>query len=235
MKRIMPALLLPALLFAAGSAPAWAADKHFTITDFDRIQVEGPYEVALTSGKAPSAHVTGNARAIENVAVEVQGRILKIRLNRSAWGGYPGETNAAPRVIITTPGLRSASVAGSGRLTIDKVKAMRFDISLSGSGQVALGSVEADVLVLGLVGSGGMEVGGKAKSLRASVQGSGNLDGRKLSVDDAVIIAETTGTVELTARRTAKIRATGQGDTLVAGEAACTVEALGSGRVQCGD
>jgi uncharacterized protein YdeI (BOF family) len=230
MKRIMPALLL-----AAAAVPASAAERRFTLTDFDRIQVEGPYEVVLVTGKAPSALASGSAAAVEGVSMDVQGRVLKIRPNRSTWGGYPGERTAAPRLTVTAHGLRGASVTGSGRLTVDKAKAMRFDAAVSGSGQIVLGKIEADNLVLGLLGSGGIEIGGEVKSLRAMIQGSGDLNGQQLTAQDAVINADTSGRIDLSVRGTAKVRATGPGETLVKGGAACTVEALGSGPVLCGD
>lgn len=230
MKRIMPFLLL-----AAAAAPAFAAERRFTLSDFDRIQVEGPYEVVVATGKAPSALASGSAAAVEGVSMDVQGRVLKIRPNRSTWGGYPGEKTAAPRLTLTAHGLRAASVTGSGRLTIDKAKAMRFDAAVSGSGQIVLGNIEADNLVIGLLGSGAIEIGGQVKSLRATIQGSGDLNGQALTAQDAVINAETSGRVDLAVRGAAKIRAIGQGETLVRGGAACTVEALGSGLVLCGD
>lgn len=86
MKRILPALALAAL---AAAAPA--AERRHTVTDFDRVHVEGPFEVTLATGRPSSAVVSGSPAAIERVSIEVQGRVLRIRPNRSAWGGYPGE------------------------------------------------------------------------------------------------------------------------------------------------
>lgn len=229
MKRIMPALFLLGL-----AAPSFAAEKRFTVTDYDRVQVDGPFEVTLSTGKAPTAAASGSAVSLDRVTIDVQGRVLRVRPNRSAWGGYPGEQAALPRVILSTHDLSSVSVMGSGRLSVDKAKAMRFGASLSGSGHIALGTVETDDLILGLVGSGTIEAGGKTKNLRATIQGSGDFDGGKLIAEDAIVFADTSGTVTANARRTAKVKATGAGDTVIAGDAACTVEAKGSGRVACG-
>ena len=230
MKRILPALLL-----LAASAPVSAAERRVTLIDFDRIQVDGPYEVVLTTAKAPSATLTGTADALDRISVEVQGRTLRIRSNRSAWGGYPGGAPAAPRLTVSTHELRGASVTGSGRLTSDKAKAMRFDIALSGSGRIALGAVETDNLVAALLGSGGIEIGGRAKTMRATVQGSGDFNGQRLTVEDAQINSDTSGRIDVVVRRAAKVTASGPGDTFIAGGPACTVEARGSGRILCGD
>lgn len=229
MKRIVPFALLLCL-----AAPAFAGERRYTVTDFDRIVVEGPYEVVLKTGKAPSARATGSEEALDRVSIEVQGRTLKVRANRSAWGGYPGEQKGSAAIELSTHGLRGATVTGSGGLDIDKAKAMRFDLALAGSGRISLGAVDADNLVVSLVGAGSVKLAGKVKSLRLSVQGSGGLDGSGLVAEDARIIAETSGTIELNVKRIANISAAGSGDTMIVGTPACTVTALGSGRVLCG-
>jgi hypothetical protein len=225
---------MTAALMLALAAPASAAERSYTVTDFDRIQVEGPFNVVVKTGKAPSARAAGTNEAVERVSIEVQGRTLKVRPNRSAWGGYPGKASGPAAIELTTRELRGASVTGSGSLSIDKAKAMRFDLALSGSGQLSVGRLDADNLIVGLAGSGKMTLGGKAKGLKATVQGSGDFDGAKLTVEDAQIRSDTSGAVALTASRTSNIVASGTGDTTVAGKSACTVKALGSGRVRCG-
>lgn len=229
MKRIM----LAAALFALGS-PASAADRRYTVTDFDRVQVEGPFQVVLRTGKSPSARAIGSNSAIDGVSIDVEGRTLKVRPNRSAWGGYPDEGIGPVEIELSTHGLRSASVTGSGSLAVDKAKAMRLDLILSGSGQLSVRDVEADNLVLGMVGAGKMSVGGRVKTLRATVQGSGELDGSALLAEDLQLSADTSGTIGLAAERTAKVTTNGHGDTVITGSAACTVKVLGAGRVRCG-
>jgi len=228
-------LTMTTALALALAAPAVAADRGYTVTDFDRLQIEGPFEVVVKTGKAPSARATGSNEAIERVSIEVQGRTLKIRPNRSAWGGYPGKDPGAARIELTTHDLRGASVTGSGTLSVDKAKAMRLDLALSGSGRLTVGHMEADTLILGVIGSGRMTLGGKAKGLNATVQGSADLDAAGLTVEDAKLKADTAGTIALTASRTSNVVSSGAGDTTVTGKSACTVKALGSGRVRCGE
>lgn len=231
MTRIMPALL--ALLAAA---PTAAAERRYSVTDFDRIQIEGPYKVALRTGLSSGAAATGSTEALDRVTIEVQGRTLRIRPNRSAWGGYPGAAAPGPVTIhATTRDLSHVLVGGSGSLDIDRVRGLRLDLSVAGTSHLAIASVDSDNLLVGLVGSGRITLAGKTKQLRATVQGSGDLDGRGLSADDAQITADTAGSVAIRAVRTAKVNARGLGDVEIIGSPACTVEALGAGTVTCGD
>lgn len=229
MNRIMLAALL-----AFSAAPAAAAERRYTVTDFDRIQVDGPFQVALTTGRGSSAMASGSHAALERVSIDVQGRTLRVRANRSPWGGYPGEGAGPVRIVLSTHALRGASLGGSGGLVIDKARAMRFDVSLSGSGRIEVGSIDADMLTAALLGSGKIAVGGKVKSLRATIQGSGDLSAEALSAEDAQINADTSGLIEVAVRRAATVTSTGPGDTRIAGNAACTVKSIGSGQVLCG-
>jgi Putative auto-transporter adhesin, head GIN domain len=223
---------LAALLLAA--APAAAAERSYPVADFDRVQVEGPYEVVLVTGAASSARATGSEAALERVTIEVQSGVLKIHPNRSGWGGYPGANAGPVRIAASTRQLRAATVIGAGTLAIDRLAGLRADLSVSGSGRIAVRRVEADTLMLGLIGSGRIGAAGAAKQVRATIQGSGDLDAASLFADDLVLNAETAGTVAIAARRSARVKAGGSGNVEVSGLAACTVTATGAGQVRCG-
>jgi hypothetical protein len=229
MNRFMPALLL-----ALAAAPASAAERRYSITDFDRVQVDGPYEVVLTTGGPSSARASGAQPAIDAVTVEVSGGILRIRANRSAWGGYPGQATGTARIYASTRDLKAAIVRGSGSLAIDKVRGLRVDLTLAGNGKLSVAAVAADVLNVGVVGAGRMTLAGAAKQFRAAVEGSGDLDAATLKVDDAQLTSDTAGSVAFEARRSAKVKALGTGEVNITGAADCTVEASGAGSVRCG-
>jgi hypothetical protein len=229
MLRIM---LSAAALLAA--TPAQAAERRFTVTGFERVQVEGPFAVTLAVGKAPGAVATGSTAALDRLSITVEGRTLRIRPNRSAWGAPPAPGEGGVAIALSTHELSAAIVNGSASLQIDRAKAMRFDLSLSGSGRIALNEVQVDRLNLQLLGAGGIAVGGSAKQLRATVTGQGNLDGAKLVADDADLTADTSGAISFAARRSAKVAASGAGDVTITGTPACTLSGFGAGRVRCG-
>ncbi len=222
------------LAIAATAVPAGAAERRYSVTDFDRVQIDGPYQVTLVTGVSSGARAEGSADALDRLQVEVQGRTLRVRRNASAWGGYPGDRTGPVRVALTTRELRSASVVGSGGLEIDRVKGLRVDLAVSGSGRLAVAAVDADNLVVSLLGAGGIALAGRAKQLKATVQGSGELAAAGLRADDAQILSRTAGRMTVAAVRSAKVTATGPGDVEIIGNPSCTVDAKGSGTVLCG-
>lgn len=219
---------------AISAASASAAERRYTVTDFDRIQIDGPFEVALTTGRASSARATGSNAAIDRLAIDVQGRTLRVRASRSAWGGYPGEGGGPVKIELGTHALRSASLNGSAHLAVDKMQAMKLDVAVSGSGRITVAAAEADTLALGLLGSGRISIGGRAKNVRATIQGSGDLDAERLTAEDCNIQAETSGSIAIGIRRIAAVTSSGGGDVKIVGSPACTVKQLGSGQVLCG-
>ena len=223
-----------ALLAFAAAVPASAAERTYSITDFDRVQVDGPYRVTLTTGRSSAARAEGSTEALDHLSIDVQSGTLRVRRNRSAWGSPPAAGAGAVTVTLTTRDLRNASVIGSGSLDIDRAKGLRVDFSVSGSGRLSVASVEADNLVVGLLGGGRITLAGRTKQLRANVQGSGDLAAAALSADDAQIGSDTAGNVAVGVAKTAKVTATGAGDVEIIGSPTCTVQAKGSGQVTCG-
>src|SRR5688572_21940830 len=114
--------LLLAVLIVATASPVLAAERRYSVTDFDRVQVDGPYQVTLTTGASSSARATGSTAALDRLSIDVQGRTLRVRTNASAWGGYPGTPAELATVALTTRDLQAVTVNGSGNLAIDKAK-----------------------------------------------------------------------------------------------------------------
>jgi hypothetical protein len=224
--------ILPAAVLLAAAVPAAAAEQRYTVTDFDRVEVSGPYQVTLSTGRPSSAVATGTRDSIDRVDIAVQGGVLRVRPNPSAWGGS-GVTGPVT-IALTTQSLRAATVNGSGSLDVDKVRSMQLDVAVIGSGRARIAGIAADNVRANLLGSGSLELGGTAKALRAELHGSGGLAAADLKVDDAAIVADSSGEAKLAVVRSAKVTSRGSGGVEIIGSPACTVDATGAGRVQCG-
>ena len=223
--RILLALLL--------ASPAVAAERSYSVTDYDRIRLDAPVRVTLATGRPPSARATGDRAGIERLKVEVQGRTLVIGRNISAWGGT---APAGPiELTLTAHALRGATVNGAGALAIDRMRGLELELVLAGSGALEVAAIEADVLSVGLAGDGRATLAGAAKRADMLARGTGSLLAAGLAVDALKLAAEGAGVVTATARRTASVNASGSGSVTVAGDPACTVQTTGSAEVKCGD
>jgi hypothetical protein len=221
-------LLAFACAVAALSVPAFAASRNFTVTGFDRIRVDGPFMVRVSTGVAPFARAEGKPAALNGVSIEVQGQTLVVRRNPSGWGGYPGETPGPIEIEVGTHDLSTVWVNGAGSIAIDKAKGQSFDLSVQGPGSVSIGRLTVDRLKAGITGSGTATVGGTAAQVTAIARGTSTFDGSGLTSKDATIGAEGTAVVKLIATGTAKIDSLGTATVEIAGRPACTVRAVGS-------
>lgn len=228
----MRLIALAGLILAA--SPAVAAERGYSVTSFDRIRVEGPFEVTVTTGKAVSAKASGSEEAIERLSLRVEGQTMLIRPNLSGWGGFPGKQSAPARIIVTTPRLDTAIVIGSGSLAINRMAAPRVVLTVEGSGRLAAQSVETDNLSLAVAGSGTIDVAGRAKTATGVARGTAEIRAADLAVSDLTLTSESAGAVTMQASRSAKVTALGIGEISVGGTAACEVRKTGGGPLICG-
>lgn len=222
--------ILASLLLAA-AAPVAAADRNYSVTNFDRIRLDGPYRVRLTTGVAPFARASGSAAALSSVAIDVQGRTLVVRPSRSSWGGYPGEAQGSVEISVGTHELGAAWVNGAGSLHISEVEGLKFDLSVHGPGSAQIEKTEVDQLKIAISGAASSKLSGTAKKLTALVQGTSVLDGSALKVTNATVGAEGPTQVSLAVTGEAEVDARGVASVALTGGPACNVRTHGSASV----
>lgn len=212
------------------AAPAGAAVRNFTVTGFDRVRVDGPYRVTLTTNVAPFARASGASAALDSVSVEVQGRTLVIRRSGS-FGGSTGQSRGTVEIAVGTHGLTAAWINGSGALAVDQVRGPAFDLTVSGAGTAEVGRIAVDRLSVGLAGTASARLSGTAAETNAIVRGSSLLDGAGLVARNAKVGADGPAVVRLNVTGTGKIDANGPATVELGGRPACTIRALGTAEV----
>jgi hypothetical protein len=227
---------LLALVLIALSAPAMAADRPFVVTNFDRVRVDGPFEVRVQiGGSSAKASATGDARALDGLNVSVQGSTLVVRRAVNGWGEQGSAQGPAPVITLIAPELHGASVIGGGKLIIaGPVRGDRVDFTITGNGSIDAIAIDSDQFNLTLIGAGNATLGGKAAHGRLLTNGSGVIAALPLSVGDLTVRLDGPGETQVTARYSANLTNTGLGRIVVAGTAKCEVKSPAGGPVQCG-
>lgn len=226
----MKAAALAALLLLA--APAAAAERNYSVTSFNRIRIDGPYQVVLKTNVAPFARASGTQASLDGLSIKVEGRTLVVRADNSAgWGGYPGEGRGPVTIELGTHELTTAWVNGAGALLVDKVKGLSFDMAIQGSGSMRIDTAEVDQLRVALSGAASTRLAGRALKMTATVRGTSTLDAESLAIKDAVIGAEGPTMVRASVSGTAKVDALGLASVALAGNPSCTVKSQGSATV----
>lgn len=227
----MRTLLLAAAAAVALAVPAGAATRNFGITSFEKVRVDGPFKVTLTTGVAPFARATGSLAALDRLAIEVRGNTLVVHNNLDSWGGYPGKDVGPVEVSLGTHDLSAAWLNGSGSLAIDRVKGLSFDLSVQGSGAGEIGQTSVDQLNVSIVGTASARLAGQAAKLTAVIRGISNLDAAALSSKDATLGADGAATIAANVRGSATVDASGPATVRLTGSPSCTLRVSGSASV----
>jgi len=227
---------LPGLALCALALPAGAADRSFTVTSFDRVRVEGPFDVRLTVANAgQSAKASGQPDVIENLDVEVQGTTLIVRKGAGGWGERGTASGPAPVITLVTSNLRTATVIGGGKLAASgALRGQKLDLQVTGAGSIDARGIDSDELSVTVIGTGTVALAGRSHRARLLTNGSGTIMAMPLSVGDLVVRLDGPGETQATARFTADLASTGLGRIVVAGSAKCTTKAQAGGPILCG-
>jgi hypothetical protein len=223
--------LLASIAIATLASPAGAATRNFGVTGFEKVRVEGPFKVKLTTGVAPFASASGSPAAIEKVAIEMRGNTLLVHASSSSWGGYPGQDAGPVEIDIGTHDLSSAWLTGAGAIAIDKISGLSFDLSVQGSGAATIGQTDVDQLNISIGGTASASLSGRADKVTAVVRGVSSLDAANLAVKDATIGAEGTATVAANVSNSVKVDGNGPITVRFTGGPACTLRVGGSASV----
>lgn len=213
------------------AAPAHAATRNFGITGFDKIRVDGPYKVKLTTGVAPFATASGSASALDGVSIEVRGDTLIVHTNLDSWGGYPGKDVGPVEISLGTHELSAAWLNGSGSLSINHVKGLKFGLSVQGSGAADIAQAEVDQFNVSVLGTASARLAGDARMVTAVIRGISTLDASDLSIKDATLGADGAATIAADISGTVKVDANGPATVRLTGGPSCTLQVSGSANV----
>ena len=219
-----------ALLTAA--APAFADERDFPVGGFDRLAAGGSANITVTTGARASVRATGEAAALDHLDIRVEGETLKVGTKRdSLWSGW--RDHGRVQIAVTVPMIRAVDLAGSGTVTVDRIKVRDFDASIGGSGRLNVAMLDSDTSKFDIAGSGDMAIAGRCGSAKASIAGSGDLklSGLKCATFSASVAGS--GRIDAYASQTATLSTMGSGDINLTGGARCSVSTAGSGKARC--
>ena len=186
----------------------------------EKVSLCGPSQVVLSEGEVFRVTVEGDAGG-----EEVLFSLHEHRLSVSGGG-------ADTLVRITLPAPRKLAVAGSGRMTAEKL-ARDGKVSIAGSGRLELAAVEGGRLKVSLAGSGRVAIDGRADELELSIAGSGSCDAEGLVVSNAAVHIAGSGDAIFACNGAVDAHLMGSGNVIVRGSARCSVHSVGSGTLTC--
>ncbi|MBX9815562.1 MAG: hypothetical protein A4S12_12910 [Proteobacteria bacterium SG_bin5] len=229
----MRALILALLLPFTPATGAAAAERGFSVTSFERLRLEGPFELRVAVGGPPSARAQGDPATLERLVLQQDGTTLTVRLGTAGSSERFGAPRQPPVITLTTPVLRTATVLG-GRLQVSGMRGQRLDLSVNGAGALSAEGLRADMLNVVLIGNGTLALAGQGARTALLMNGAGTIDASGLRADDLTVRLDGNGEIRAAARYTARVSSTGLGRVSVSGNPACKVAPPDNALVRCG-
>ncbi len=206
--------------------------RSFAVGTFDAVALQGSDNVKVVTGATAGVVATGPADQLAKLEITVEGSTLKIGRKREtmgvSWSSGPGVI-----VTVTTPGIKAASIAGSGDMSVDRARGDSFKGSIGGAGDLDIADINVLRAAFSVAGSGNLRATGKTANADFSLAGSGDIDAAELAGETAEIAITGSGDVRAAASKAAKISLVGAGDVDVKGTSDCTISKVGSGEARC--
>ncbi|WP_426266048.1 head GIN domain-containing protein [Sphingomonas sp. LHG3443-2] len=230
----LSALALPACSVGRAESAGPSVSRNYDVGAFTGLEVAGPFDVKVATGKAVSVSATGPQKLLDETEVVVKDGKLTIGPKKKNWfGGMSWGSREPSTFTITVPSLEQAAVRGSGDIDVDRVTGHQFKGSIAGSGNLRLAAVAVQELGLSIAGSGEITAAGQAQRASYTIAGSGDLDASGVRTVDAAASIAGSGDIKAQATGTAQAKISGSGDIAVTGGARCQTSKNGSGNIRC--
>ena len=215
--------LTPSLSLAA-AAPA--DERSYMLTGFDRLRVEGPFEIEVAPG-SPRAAASGDRRTLDQLSIRVDAGTLMI----NSGAGGTARPEGTFRIRVSAPALRMATVTDGAKVRIAALRADRLDLSVNAGSSPDVASLSTTELRATLTGESAMTLAGTATRLRVRNLGTGSSGAPLLIAEDADLVTQGDRGIRVHVRYTAHATALGDGAILITGQPRCTTK--GSGPITC--
>ena len=217
---------------SAEANPSPYQSSDVAVGPFDRLEVSGPFKVAVFVGDEPTGvRIQGPPALLADAVVAVEGDTLSIRFREGAtWSWNPG---SGVNVVVSTSSLASVNLEGAADVEVYGARGETFAAATEGSGVVKATGLDVGRVQLVTGGSGGISVEGTAREATYAVGGSGSIDAMRLRVRNASIAIVGAGSSYANVSGTANISSAGSGRVEVVGGATCIKQPADSPRIEC--
>jgi hypothetical protein len=136
------------------------------VADFDKISINGPYQVFIEPQQANTIALEGEQNLVENTNIEVKERVLVIA--ETTWL----KPHQPLKVRISKSRFDALTIKGSATVDWETLSSDSFELSTTGSAVVRGAFDSLQSLKVSSFGSGAVTLRGKVEKLSASASGS---------------------------------------------------------------
>lgn len=199
-----------------------------TIKSFNKIEVSGPFNVALVYGDENNIRIKMEENLSEYLITEVKNNKLSIHWKKNT----NIRSKRGVHIVVPFKNIQSVVLTGSGDIICDDtIKIKKFSTLVTGSGDVIL-HIDAKNITAKVTGSGNIELLGASDYLEVVVTGSGGFQAYKLITENANAKVTGSGDIGLLVKNDLIAKVLGSGDIIYKGHPKNQeLKVLGSGDI----
>jgi hypothetical protein len=168
--------------------------RTFDVVAFDRVSLDGGFDVYVTVGGETAVTVTVDDNLAELFTAEVEAGTLRLDWKKAC------RPSRKCRVDVTLPELKGFTVSGAGDVGITGVRGARLELRINGAGD--------------------MEVSGSVDKLELVVSGAGDVEAGELAAQDVEVRVSGAGDATVRAARSLDATVSGVGEITYLGDPA---------------
>jgi hypothetical protein len=159
--------------------------ENRSLSPFNRIEVNGDFEVQIVEGGISSAEIRSDENLIDLIVTHVSGNTLIVEMR----DGVCINPTDPIEITVTTPNVEEITLNGSGIVYSYELDAEELSLTLAGSGSITCDDVIATTVYLNLEGSGVINCDQVSENINTQLEGSGEIlvSGETISADHKII------------------------------------------------
>jgi phage shock protein PspC (stress-responsive transcriptional regulator) len=160
--------------------------KTFEVSDFEALNIEGPFRVNVQQGEAYSLSVSGEEDMINDISVETENRALELRYTKP----FVNDNHQLMEVTLIMPRLNELRLNANAQLNANNINTDQLNIDLAGSSEAFI-EATTQTISLNMRGASSLKLYGEDQQLNAVLSGASRLDAGEMSITNASL--ETSG------------------------------------------
>jgi Putative auto-transporter adhesin, head GIN domain len=198
------------------------------LSNFTGINVGGSFDVEVKMGAATEVMVEADDNLMKYIVTNVSGDVLNIHTEHLQNIG-----NSHMKVYITMPVLKSIDASASADVKVAEVIKYDGKLNFEASSSADIeASVDAPEVAAAANSSGSIALSGKTKNYKATASSSGHVKSADLLTENAVVSANSSGSVSVHASVSLTADASSSGDITYRGTASVKKDESSSGSIE---
>ncbi len=200
-------------------------DNEREVSPFDKLELEGPFEIMLIQGSEESVFIDAPSDVNKQIITKVEGSTLRIFSVK--------DFRSKTKVLITVYFKNLRELDCSGAIDLTGMGPMKFETMLldaSGACKLKM-ELTASKLNVNISGAGNATFSGKVSSVNLDISGAGKYMASQLLAEDYDIDVSGTGNAEVNAAKQLHVDVSGTGNVRYTGDPKISKEISGTGQV----